>query len=151
MIWRGTGAAAARADRSSRKAAIKKRVHAGVPIGILGYIGEKPVAWCSVAPRETYRESMAEVRDGDADGRVWSIVCFFVGRSVRGQGVFHRLLEAAEAYAKAQGATVLEGYPVDEDSPSYRFGGFLPSFEKAGFTPIARAGTRRYVVRKGVV
>ena len=150
MVWRGTGVEAAHTDGASRKAAMKKRVHTGVPIGILGYIGEMPVAWCSIAPRETYRASMAEAQNGDADEIVWSIVCFFVSRSARGQGTYYRLLQAAESHAKACGATVLEGYPVDEDSPSYRFGGFLPSFDKAGFTPVGRAGTRRHIVRKGL-
>ena len=41
---------------------------------------------------------------------------------------------------------MVEGYPVDPDSPSYRFMGFLPLFEQASFTEVARAGSRRHVV-----
>lgn len=66
----------------------------------------------------------------------------------RGRGILGALLDAATAHAKARGATVLEAYPVDEDSPSYRFGGFLPSFEDAGFVEIGRGGTRWHVVRR---
>jgi hypothetical protein len=44
MAWRATGAEA-RTKGSARKAAIERRVHAGVPIGLLGYLDEEPVAW----------------------------------------------------------------------------------------------------------
>ncbi|WP_291204261.1 GNAT family N-acetyltransferase [Hyphomonas sp.] len=148
MVWRSSGAESPSTDGASRKAAMKQRIHTGGPVGILGYAGEVPVAWCSIAPRDTYRTTMAGMQPGDAKEQVWSVVCFFVARSARGQRGFNSLLEAAEALAKSHGATVLEGYPVDEDSPSYRFGGFVGSFEKTGFERIGRAGTRRYIVRK---
>jgi GNAT superfamily N-acetyltransferase len=147
MIWRATGAESRHPDGASRKAAMKKRVKAGGQVGILGYLGGEPVAWCSIAPRETYRSGLADVREGDDEETVWSLVCFFITRSARGQGVLKQLIEKAKAHARAHGATVLEAYPVDEDSPSYRFGGFLPAFEKAGFELIGHAGTRRHVVR----
>jgi hypothetical protein len=151
MVWRASGTGSPPADGPSRKAAMKQRIHAGVPVGILGYTGDEPVAWCSIAPRDTYRATMAEMQPDDAKERVWSVVCFFVARSARGQRGFNALLKAAEALAKTHGGTVLEGYPVDEDSPSYRFGGFVGSFEQTGFERIGRAGTRRYTVRKKLV
>jgi hypothetical protein len=40
-----------------------------------------------------------------------------------------------------------EAYPVAPDSPSYRFMGFVPMFEKARFVEIGTAGTRRHVMR----
>jgi hypothetical protein len=42
---------------------------------------------------------------------------------------------------------VVEAYPVDPDSPSYRFMGFADLFETAGFREVGRAGKRRHVVR----
>jgi hypothetical protein len=56
-------------------------------------------------------------------------------------------LNAAIALARRKGGKVLEAYPVDSDSPSYRFMGFVSLFERAGFKAIARAGTRRHVMR----
>lgn len=44
------------------------------------------------------------------------------------------------------GAKYLEAYPVDPDSPSYRFMGFVKTFEKVDFTFLKRAGTRRNVM-----
>jgi GNAT superfamily N-acetyltransferase len=86
--------------------------------------------------------------DPDLDpGRVWSIAYFFVARSVRGHGLMRHLLDGAIAYARRQGAAVVEAYPVDPDSPSYRFMGFVPAFESAGFREVGRAGIRRHVMR----
>lgn len=143
MAWRPIEA---KADPAARKAAMKARVDAGTPVGLLAYQGDDPVAWCSIAPRSTYRAGMAAVPASDAAENVWSVVCFFVVRALRRQGVFARLLAAAEECARAHGATVLEAYPVDADSPSYRFGGFLSGFP--GFEEVGRAGTRRHVVRR---
>jgi GNAT superfamily N-acetyltransferase len=80
------------------------------------------------------------------DEDIWSIVCFFVKRHARGKGIFKRLLTAAISHAQANGATVVEGYPVDPDSPSYRFMGFVSSFEALGFEEVGKAGSRRHVM-----
>jgi GNAT superfamily N-acetyltransferase len=147
MAWRATSAEAKQSDNDSRKAMIKGRVDSGVPIGILAYKDGKPVGWCSVAPRATYRPQMADHQPGDDDEVVWSVVCFFVVRAERKQGTMQALLDAASEHARRCGATVVEGYPVDPDSPSYRFGGFVDAFEGRGFVEIGRAGSRRHVVR----
>jgi GNAT superfamily N-acetyltransferase len=147
MVWRARGAEARRTDGRSRRAALKRRVAGGVPIGILGYLGDEPVAWCSIAPRESYR-TLGGPEDKDAPGSVWSLVCFFVPRRLRGVGLTRRLIAAAVATAKRHGAKVVEAYPVDEDSPSYRFMGFVPVFWKLGFREVGTAGSRRHVMRR---
>ena len=147
MVWRARGAEARRTDGRSRKAALRRRVHAGLPIGLLAYLSDEPVAWCSIAPRSTYRPlGGPEVVDGRPQD-VWSIVCFFIVRRLRRQGVMERLLTAAVEHARARGAKVVEAYPVESDSPSYRFMGFVPAFAAAGFIEVGRAGTRRHVMR----
>lgn len=145
MAWRTTTEEVKHGDGASRKAMIKSRVDAGVPIGILAFRDGVPVGWCSVAPRSTYRPGMAAVLPDDAG--VWSVVCFFVVRAERERGTMRALLVAAEGHARARGATVLEGYPVDPDSPSYRFGGLVHVFADQGFVAIGKAGSRRHVVR----
>jgi GNAT superfamily N-acetyltransferase len=148
MVFRASTQEAKHTDPVSRKAAMQRRVHDGVPVGLLGYLDGEPVAWCSVAPRSTFRNLGGVDRPEDAQGAVWSITCFFVHRSVRGRGITRQLLEAAVAHARKKGATVVEGYPVEPDSPSYRFMGFIETFEKAGFEQVGRAGTRRHVMRR---
>ena len=59
-----------------------------------------------------------------------------------------RLIEAAAAHAKANGAAVVEAYAVEADSPSYRFCGFVPVFAAHGFEETGKAGTRRRVMRR---
>jgi GNAT superfamily N-acetyltransferase len=145
--WRAIPEEARHSDRSLRKAAMAARVKDGVPVGLLGYIGEQPVAWCSIAPRSTYRRL---VSDETPDEGVWSIVCFFVLKQHRGAGITKRMLAAALKHARRRGASVVEAYPVDEDSPSYRFMGFLPMFVEAGFHEIGREGSRRHVMQRKV-
>jgi GNAT superfamily N-acetyltransferase len=145
MAWRARGKQATEMDNAARKAAMKSRVDAGEPIGILAYRGDEPVGWCSIAPRDTYRPLGGPDADDGED--IWSLVCFFIKRELRGQQLAPQLLKAAIAHARKQGATVLEAYPVDPDSPSYRFMGFVPMFEKARFVEIGTAGTRRHVMR----
>jgi GNAT superfamily N-acetyltransferase len=147
MVWRATAAEAKTTDGNNRKAAIHSRVRNGVPIGLLGYFADEPVAWCSIAPRTTYRPLGGPNDFGDTPDAVWSLACFFIRRDLRGKGAGEAMLNAAIAHARGKGAKVLEAYPVDPSSPSYRFMGFVGLFERAGFKTIARAGTRRHVMR----
>jgi GNAT superfamily N-acetyltransferase len=143
MVWRATPKE--KTNKHARKAGMKRRVMEGVPVGILGYLGEEPVTWCSIAPRPTYRRLGGP--EDDETENVWSLVCFFVARRLRGQGAMARLIAAAVKHARRRGATVVEAYPVDPESPSYRFMGFIPTFKAAGFVEVGSAGTRRSVMR----
>lgn len=115
MVWRAVGSEARKTDGRSRKSALKRRVDAGVPVGILAYLDEEPVAWCSIAPRETYRSLGGAAEPGDVPGSVWSLVCFYVSRPLRGAGITRRLIDAAVAAAARLGARAVEAYPVDPD------------------------------------
>lgn len=55
-----------------KKVSIKNRVDSGIPIGILGYYENQPIAWCSIAPRESYRSLGGD----EALEDVWSLVRF---------------------------------------------------------------------------
>lgn len=145
MAWRASLDEVKHPDPAHRKAAMAARVEAGTPVGLLGYVGDEPVAWCSVAPRATHRHL---VSDGSDDAGIWSITCFFVVRPLRGNGLTRRLLAAAVNQAREHGARIVEAYPVDTDSPSYRFMGFVPLFEAADFHEIRREGTRRHVMQR---
>lgn len=67
-----------------------------------------------------------------------------------GSGNHAKLIAAAIAHARSHGAVAVEAYPVALDSPSYRFMGYIPAFERAGFREVGRAGTRRHVMRLGL-
>lgn len=136
------------ADNAARKRALHERVMKRTPIGLVGYVGGEPVAWCSVAPRETFVK-LSDDQD-DAEEGVWSVVCFFIKRDHRKSGLSRRMLDEAVKFAKARGARVVEGYPVSPQSPSYRFMGFVSLFKERGFKPVGRAGSRRHVMRRDI-
>jgi GNAT superfamily N-acetyltransferase len=142
MAWRMTTEELKHNTARCRKEFMKARIFSGVPVGLLGYVIDQPVCWCSVAPRETYRRLSGD----ESLENVWSIACFFIQKEYRNQGVVKLLIENAKKYAKENGAKYLEAYPVDPDSPSYRFMGFINTFQKMDFTFVKRAGTRRHVM-----
>jgi GNAT superfamily N-acetyltransferase len=81
------------------------------------------------APRGTYRPLGGPSRPEEEEERIWSLVCFFIKRELRGEGMTTQLIQAAAALARSKGAQILEAYPVDPNSPSYRFMGYFATFE----------------------
>ncbi len=144
-LWR-PGTRAARRDPHCKRATLRRAVFAGTPVGLLAYSGPEPVGWCSVGPRESFRDLGGGSYEPGT--RVWAIVCFFVPRPMRRRGIQARLLDAACALAADAGADVIEGYPVDPESPSYRFMGLVPAFLAAGFRDFGRIGKRRHAMRR---
>ncbi|MDR0381239.1 MAG: GNAT family N-acetyltransferase [Oscillospiraceae bacterium] len=142
MVWRMTKDELKQNNSTCRKEFIKQRVFSNIPIGILGYSKNEAVAWCSIAPRETHQRLGGE----ETIENVWSITCFYIKKGYRKQGLTKFLIKNAKEYAKENGAAYIEAYPVEEASPSYRFMGFVKTFEKAGFAYIKMAGTRRHVM-----
>lgn len=145
MVWRAKSSTLRNMDNAARKRAITQCVQQDIPIGILAYLNGQPIAWCSIAPRETYRDLGG--LPAEKGKNIWSLVCFFIKREYRGLGLSDELLRAAIEYARQRGATTVEAYPVDSDAPSYRFMGFVPLFDHAGFVEQGRAGSRRHVMR----
>ena len=145
MLWRASGEEAKHRDGPTRRIQMQSRVQEQVPVGLLGFMDERPFAWCSIAPRETYRNLGGP--EPRSDDRIWSLACMFVKREFRKMGLVSQIIRAAVAHARANGGTIVEAYPVDRDSPSFRFMGFVDSFAAAGFVEIGRAGQRRHVMR----
>jgi reactive intermediate/imine deaminase len=153
MRWRLPGRAFNALGVPGRKAALEERVRAGEAIGILGYLDGEPVGWCSIARRETYAalERSRDLRRVD-DRPAWAVVCFYLRPRARGRGFARRLLQAAVSFARARGATVVEGYPPEPGATGYRWMGSVATFEAAGFRDVGAAGRRRimrYVVDQG--
>ncbi len=145
MVWRATPDEARDSKGPARKQQMLGRIKDRVPIGLVGYDAGEPVAWVSIAPRDTYRRL-----GGPEAARtevVWSLACMYLRRQIRGEGLGRELIAAAIAHARKHNADTLEAYPVAPSSPSYRFMGFVPAFEGFGFVEVGKAGTRRHVMR----
>jgi len=84
------------------------------------------------------------------DTPVWSVVCSYVAKPHRGTGMQRRLLAAAIEYAREQGASVLEAYPVDKAERShddFMWFGSRSLYERAGFREVVRRSPTRVLMR----
>ncbi|MBN8511394.1 MAG: GNAT family N-acetyltransferase, partial [Burkholderiales bacterium] len=131
--------------------ALKALVDGGRPPGLIGYRDGVPVGWVALGPRADFAKLARSPVMKPVDTRpVWSIVCFVVPSADRRQGVAHALLAGAVAWAQAQGATLVEGYPVDRAgraSDDAMWFGAKSMFDAAGFVEVARRKPQRPVVR----
>ena len=150
MRWRLTSSEFKRSTTEERVAGLAGLACAGVPVGVLAYRDGVPVGWCSIAPRETYAalERYRALPRLDALP-VWSVVCFFVDRTERRQGVTLGLLRAAVDYARSQGARVVEGYPVEPGARLYTYMGSPETFRAAGFHLAGTSAEGRLIMRCG--
>ncbi len=78
---------------------------------------------------------------------MWSVVCFFIDSHARRRGVTLGLLRAAVDYARAQGAQIVEGYPVEPGARLYTYMGAPSIFLRAGFHDVTPPGQLRQVMR----
>ncbi len=133
------------------KSAMRDLVSSGVTPGLVGYLDHEPAGWISLGPRpEFLRLRRSPVMKPVDDVDVWSVVCSYVPKRYRGQGLQHRLLAAAIDFARQNGAGLLEAYPVDKPGRShddFMFFGSRSLYERAGFTEVARRSPTRVVMR----
>ncbi|RHX85744.1 GNAT family N-acetyltransferase [Leptospira stimsonii] len=146
MVWRNMEETTDRNSKADKKKSLISYMNRRIPIGILCYNDTEAIAWCSIGPRESYRELSGDKALID----VWSLVCFFIKKEYRQKGITEEFVNHATIYAKENGARYLEVYPVDPDSPSYRFMGFKPTFDRLGFVFKHKAGQRRNVMTKAI-
>lgn len=133
---------------------LRALVEGGRRPGLVAYDDGAPVGWCSVAPlsdlaRITASPYFAALRPqgDDLSGR-WAVTCFVVTEAARGSGLVDVLLGAAIAHARDQGATGIEGMPLDTHAAEHvsadeLFGGTLAAFASAGFVEEGRLGPDR--------
>jgi GNAT superfamily N-acetyltransferase len=120
--------------------------------GLVGYLDGRPAGWISLGPREDYlklRRSPVMKPVDDAD--VWSIVCTYVAKELRGRGLQHRLLAAGLDFARENGVRLVEAYPVDKPERShddFMFFGSRSLYERAGFHEVVRRSPTRVVMRR---
>ena len=152
MWWRETRSEFDRNQGDGNRDLMKKIVSSGMVPGILAYVDGQPAGWCSVAPRQDYSSlNRSRILKPIDDEPVWSIVCFFVGKSFRGQSLSLKLIRAAIAFVADNGGGILEAYPTvprgKRLSTISTFMGFPSVFEEAGFVQVARPSEARMIMR----
>jgi len=152
MWWRLKRCEFERQKGEENRRAFKNIVDSGQIPGILAYANGQPIAWCSVAPRDTYstlqRSRILKPVDKEP---VWSIVCFFVAKQFRRKGVTRKLLKATMEYVGRQGGKILEGYPLEPKKrkipDAFAYTGLASAFRKAGFVEVLRRSETRPIMR----
>lgn len=152
MYWRLPGAVFQAQKGDDNRLAMQAMVHTGDTPGILAYVEDQAVGWCSIAPREAFPTlARSRILQPVDDQPVWSIVCFFVARKYRRQGVSQGLISAAVDYARQNGATIVEAYPTEPEKALvpdvFIFTGLASVFRKAGFMEVARRSKTRPLMR----
>jgi len=124
--------------------------------GLLAYLDDEPVGWCSVAPRSDYghlRQTTWKGRTEDrSDPSIWAVTCLVTRVGYRKLGVSRALVAATVPLAREGGARILEAYPMKPaPGKDVTWGemhvGKLSSFLAAGFQVVHEPSLRRAVVR----
>ncbi len=98
--------------------------------------------------KAAHRSPCADAPAGDP--RVWGISCFVTRSGCRRQGIATALLAGAIAWAREQGAGVLEACPVDTAGSrpaAALYHGIASTFRAAGFSEVARRRPDRPLLR----
>jgi GNAT superfamily N-acetyltransferase len=153
MWWRLKRSEFERRKGEDNRRAMHYIVASGEVPGILAYQGTDPVGWCSVAPRDSFpvldRSRILKPVDNLP---VWSIVCFFIDKQHRRQGLCGKLIRAAVDHATRSGATTVEAYPIEPQAgrrltPAFVYTGPASAFRQAGFVQVARRSQTRPIMR----
>jgi GNAT superfamily N-acetyltransferase len=152
MWWRLTSAEFEKRKGAGNRRAMRTLVKSGRVPGLLAYRGREPVGWISVAPRDDFpRLATSRILKPVDDEPVWSVVCFFVAKEHRGQGVSVELLRAAIDFVRRKGGRMVEGYPVEprkKRAPAvFVYTGLAAAYRQAGFRECARRSATRPIMR----
>jgi GNAT superfamily N-acetyltransferase len=137
-------------DELDNKDRFRALTETGPAPGLIGYRADDPVGWVQVGPRELFPTiGRSKILQPVDDVETWSINCFVVRAGNRKRGIGTGLLGGAVAYARSQGAKVIEAYPVDGPRASSvdLFTGTLSMFGDHGFAELIRRKSDRPIVR----
>ncbi len=156
MWWRLPRSQFQKQKGNQNRQSMKKIVDGGEIPGILAYAGSRPIGWCSVGPRNKYpsltrSRFLKGILGSKDDELIWSIVCFFIRKEFRNQGLSIKLIQAALRFAKSSGAKTVEGYPKQPKkqrwADAFVWTGHISAFRKAGFVEIDRPSPTRPIMR----
>lgn len=152
MYWRVRHKDFEKRSGAENRSDFKEIVNEDRQPGILAYINEQPVGWCSIAPRTEFRERInhSHVFKPIDDKPVWSILCFYVHKDFRKHGVAGQLLKGAIAFARDHGAKTLEAFPKDFDgkaSDADIYMGTIDLYQSYDFVEVYRRHPKRPIMR----
>jgi len=152
MYWRQTQREFEAGAGEPNRFALRKLVEIGKIPGLLAYHNGRAIGWISLGPRQDFqRLARSRILKPVDEQDVWSVVCFFVAKEYRRQGLTVHLLQKGVRYAASCGAAVVEGYPIAVKSGNtpavFLYTGTVSAFMKAGFVEVARRSETRPIMR----
>ncbi|MEO0921349.1 MAG: GNAT family N-acetyltransferase [Pseudomonadota bacterium] len=153
MLWRRSGKEMEAGKGNGNRQAMKDVFDAGHVPGLVAMHDGEAVGWIQIDRRSAFpRLANSRTLKPVDDNEVWSVSCFFIDKRFRRKGLSLELLTAAMDWASNQGASMVEGYPIDTPKakypPVYAWTGFLDTFKRAGFAEVARRSETRPIMRK---
>lgn len=149
--WRLTSAEFTKFSKDEKKNVIRTLVQGGTIPGLIAYVDDLPAGWVSVGPRESFahleRSKMLARVD---DKPVWCINCFFIDRHHRRKGLSGYLIEEAVKFAKENGASIIEAYPIEAQEKMNSLSiyyGVANTFRRLGFKEVDRREKGHVIVR----
>ena len=138
---------------AGNRRALRRLVAAGERPGLIAYVSGEPAGWCALGPRRAYKRfERSRILQPVDERPAWSVPCMFVARPHRGRGLTVALLRAAATDARARGAEVIEGYPIEAGGKrlpdAFAWFGLAPAFRAAGFAEVARRSPTRPIMRR---
>ncbi|HUA28487.1 MAG TPA: GNAT family N-acetyltransferase [Streptosporangiaceae bacterium] len=146
-----------------RRERLREQTHCDDPrsastTGLVAYLGAEPVGWVAVEPRAAYprlprvRTVWSGREEDKADEGVWAVTCFTTRKGYRMRGITYALAAATIEFARDQGATALEAYPmITQPGHEITWGelhvGSRQVFAEAGFTEVSHPSPRRCVMK----
>jgi ribosomal protein S18 acetylase RimI-like enzyme len=131
---------------------LKQLIESGKVYAILAFDGVRPIGWCTYGPRESFPRLMkSRPLSRDIPPHLWSIICFFIHKNYRRQGIADLLLQKGIEQCFFHGAQEIEAFPkILSDSTkkmnsSDIFTGISNQFEKFGFKPLPREASQRKI------
>lgn len=157
MFWRLERSEYKAQSGEDHKRVMQTLVEANHVPGLIAYVDGVPAAWCAIAPRDDMIAlEKSRILKRIDDQPVWSITCFFVAKPYRQHGLMPQLVRAAVDYAAQQGARIIEGYPIDMQSPKLLgqklntyagYMGIAAAFRAVGFEEVGRASETQLIMR----
>ena len=152
MYWRLRNKDFENQKGKGNKKTMKNLVNKDQQIGIIMYVDEVPIGWCSAAPREDFlRLENSKILKPVDDKSVWSIVCFFIDKKYRRYGYSAKLLKGIIEFSKKKNVKILEGYPTepkkDNMPAAFAWTGIASAFNQAGFQEVIRRSETRPIMR----
>lgn len=143
------------ATRAERTELLRIELGSAPAPALIAYVDGVPAGWVRVGPRVKQprlarTRVLATSQHPWSDANIWAVTCFVVRREYRRQGIAAALLSVAVEHARANGARIVEGYPIDTAVRSVNvnslYVGTLALFQAAGFRETARPSEHRVVM-----